>query len=204
VPNLSGDSKIAQDERPIHHLAFVMDVVQSASIDDVENELKNSDLSSMLKVFYQHGAEHVSFFISVDPETDVAMQDQIKKNVSTHFNAIKEDHAIPLNLAIVVNYSGKRDVLAAVKRLADRPWSEQDSVEKGISDNLYFEGIPDPDLIIFLGGKNKLGDMPVWYGAYSELVFETKNWNEFLNQDCIRVLDDYTCRERRFGALQED
>ena len=42
----------------------------------------------------------------------------------------------------------------------------------------------------------------LWQSAYSELVFVEENWPDFTEQTFVRVLEDYSGRDRRFGGVE--
>jgi undecaprenyl diphosphate synthase len=57
------------------------------------------------------------------------------------------------------------------------------------------------DLLIRTGGERRLSDFLLWESAYAELVFVDTFWPDFGRKDLLAVLEDFTHRERRFGAL---
>jgi undecaprenyl diphosphate synthase len=63
------------------------------------------------------------------------------------------------------------------------------------------DGVPDVDLLIRTGGEQRLSDFLLWETAYAELVFTSRMWPEFANEDLERALDEFASRERRFGGL---
>jgi len=62
---------------------------------------------------------------------------------------------------------------------------------------------PDVDLLIRTGGEQRLSDFMLWESAYAELHFTPRMWPEFDVSDLKAAVDDYFCRERRFGRLPE-
>ncbi len=63
-------------------------------------------------------------------------------------------------------------------------------------------GIPDPDVIIRTSGEQRFSNFLLWQSAYAELVFVEENWPDFDEATFLRVLEDYTARERRFGGVE--
>ena len=55
-----------------------------------------------------------------------------------------------------------------------------------ISNNLYTQGEPDPDLLIRTSGELRLSNFLPWQLVYSEFLFLDKHWPDFTEQD----LDD--------------
>lgn len=108
-----------------------------------------------------------------------------------------------LNLAM--NYGGRDDIVYSVKQLAEMvkkgELEPSDINEKMISDHLYTEGQPDPDLIIRPSGEQRLSNFMVWQAAYSELVYFDILWPDFTTDDLERAIDIYNQRNRRFGGV---
>ena len=72
--------------------------------------------------------------------------------------------------------------------------------EKEIEENLYTNGLPDPDLIIRTGGDSRLSNFLLWQSAYAELIFLKKPWPDFTKKDFSDAVFDFKNRERRFGG----
>ncbi|MCD8207568.1 MAG: di-trans,poly-cis-decaprenylcistransferase [Bacteroidales bacterium] len=113
-----------------------------------------------------------------------------------------------LTLIVFVSYSGKWDVLQAVRRLvtdcAEHPEMLDKVREMGVEDFgdfLVTAGVPDPDLIIRTSGERRLSNFLLWQGAYSELYFTPTLWPDFRKEDFRKALKDYAGRERRYGKV---
>lgn len=102
-----------------------------------------------------------------------------------------------LNLA--VSYSGRWDVLQAVREIIKDKLSPEEITEKLFNNYLSTENLPLPDLIIRTGGEKRLSNFLLWQAAYSELYFSDKYWPDFNEKDLDKVLDEYNSRKRRFG-----
>ena len=57
------------------------------------------------------------------------------------------------------------------------------------------------DLLIRTGGEMRLSDFLLWESAYAELIFTRRMWPEFDANDLDAALDEFECRERRFGGV---
>ncbi len=106
-------------------------------------------------------------------------------------------------LGICLLYGGRQEIVDAVKRIAlsvkqGRIEPEEIS-EKVIEENLYTQGMPDPDLIIRTSGEERLSNFLLWQSAYSELYFCETYFPEFRKIDFLRAIRDYQRRKRRFG-----
>ena len=110
-----------------------------------------------------------------------------------------------LELIVAFNYGGKAEITQAVRRIAvkvrDGLLRPEDVTEATVSRELYTSGIPDPDIIIRTSGEQRVSNFLLWQAAYSELVFVEENWPDFDEQTFLRVLEEYSMRERRFGGV---
>jgi undecaprenyl diphosphate synthase len=59
----------------------------------------------------------------------------------------------------------------------------------------------DVDLLIRTGGEKRLSDFLLWESAYAELLFTDRMWPEFDEKDFDAALEEFSRRERRFGAV---
>ena len=57
------------------------------------------------------------------------------------------------------------------------------------------------DLLIRTGGETRLSDFLLWECAYAELLFTDRMWPDFDQADLDAALDEFKCRERRFGGV---
>lgn len=108
-----------------------------------------------------------------------------------------------LILNVCLNYSGRCDILQAVKKMAHEVEQKQinaeDITKELIEDHLYTRGIPDPDMVVRTSGEYRTSDFLSWQIAYSELYFIEKYWPDFKEKDLDRVILEYTKRSRRYG-----
>ena len=71
--------------------------------------------------------------------------------------------------------------------------------EQAISDHLYTQGMPDPDLLIRTGGEMRVSNFLLWQIAYSEIWMTPLYWPDFNQEHLIEAIDSYARRQRRFG-----
>ncbi len=108
-----------------------------------------------------------------------------------------------LNIAIA--YGGQRELLNAVKKIADMAKKGEieidDINEKTIESCLYTSHLPQssPDLILRTSGEKRLSGFLIWQSAYSELMFMDVFWPEFRKIDLMRAIRTYQRRVRRYG-----
>jgi undecaprenyl diphosphate synthase len=106
-----------------------------------------------------------------------------------------------MTLVVFLSYSGRWDILQAVKRAAAEKGADavQDLTMDDFSQYLVTAGIPDPDLIIRTSGELRISNYLLWQGAYSEFYFTDTLWPEFRQKEFKQALEAYAMRERRYG-----
>lgn len=112
-----------------------------------------------------------------------------------------------MDLILALNYSGKAEMLRAVKKIADEvkkgEISPESISESNINHHLYTSGIPDPELIIRTSGEHRLSNFLLWQCAYSELYFTKTLWPDFDKEALYEAIVSYQKRERRFGKTSD-
>ncbi len=111
-----------------------------------------------------------------------------------------------LKLQVAFNYGGKAEIAEATRRIASLVATgrlkPEDITEETIDRALYTAGMPDPDIVIRTSGEQRFSNFLLWQSAYSELVFVEENWPDFDEQTFVRVLEDYSGRDRRYGGVE--
>lgn len=102
-------------------------------------------------------------------------------------------------LILAINYSGRSEIIRAANRLLGEkgPITEQRFREELFSD------APDPDLLIRTGGEQRISNFLLWQMAYTELYFTPVYWPAFGAEEFRKAIQDYQCRQRRFGMTGE-
>jgi undecaprenyl diphosphate synthase len=103
-------------------------------------------------------------------------------------------------LNIAFNYSGRTEIIDAVRALMAAGVRPQQVDEERVAEHLYTAGQPDPDLIIRTGGEQRTSNFLLWQGAYAELVFCPTLWPDFGEADLDTAIEEYARRHRRFGS----
>ena len=103
-------------------------------------------------------------------------------------------------LNIAFNYSGRTEIVDAVRALIAADVPAQDIDDARLAEHLYTAGQADPDLIIRTGGEQRTSNFLLWQGAYAELVFCSTLWPDFSEADLDAALAEFTLRQRRYGA----
>ncbi len=110
-----------------------------------------------------------------------------------------------LNLLIALNYSGRWEILDAVKRLSEKV-KDGSLDSNAIDENTFGEflstsGVPDPELLIRTSGEMRISNFLLWQIAYSEIYITPKLWPDFRKEDLYEAIIEYQKRERRFGKV---
>ena len=105
-----------------------------------------------------------------------------------------------LMLNICFNYSGRAEIIDAIRALLAIGASPADVNEAHLAEHLYTAGQPEVDLLIRTGGDQRTSNFLIWQAAYAELIFSDKFWPDYSPDDFDAALDDYGRRERRFGT----
>jgi undecaprenyl diphosphate synthase len=105
-----------------------------------------------------------------------------------------------LTLNICFNYSGRAEVIDAVRAMVATGIDPAHIDEERLSGFMYTAGQPDVDLLIRTGGDQRTSNFLIWQATYAELVFSPKMWPDFSPDDFDVALAEYAGRERRFGA----
>ena len=116
-------------------------------------------------------------------------------------------HRQKMDLIIALNYGGRREIVQACQKIAERVQSGTldigDIDEAVLSRNMYLPDIPDPDLIIRPSGEMRLSNFLTWESAYSELWVSDRLWPDFDHSDLTEAFTAFTKRDRRFGGLSK-
>lgn len=116
---------------------------------------------------------------------------------------IKTQNNTGLNLLLALSYSGRWDIMQAVKKISSeikRGALSEDSINEDlVSKYLSTQGIPDPDLLVRTSGEFRVSNFLLWQLAYSEIYITELNWPEFRRDELYRAITEYQKRERRFG-----
>ena len=104
-----------------------------------------------------------------------------------------------ITVSILLNYGGRAEITAAVKKLVENNAKPEEITEELVAESLYTAGIPDPDLIIRTSGEQRLSNFLLWQSAYSELYFCRNHWPDFSEKDLDKALEEFSLRRRRLG-----
>ena len=131
-----------------------------------------------------------------------ALSKKMQKSINTCMERTKNNTGVTFNIAI--NYGGREEIIHAVKNISKEVKENRididDITEALISDNLYTNGQPDPDLLIRTSGEIRTSNFLPWQLVYTEFLFIDKNWPDFEEADLDKAIEEYNKRTRKFGA----
>ncbi len=122
----------------------------------------------------------------------------VQRSIRAAEDRTRQGTRMALNIAF--NYSGRTELVDALRALmaADVPPTDVD--EARIAEHLYTNGQPDVDLLIRTGGEQRMSNFLLWQTSYAELVFTPTLWPDFAEADLVGALDEFARRQRRFGS----
>ncbi|HEY8135706.1 MAG TPA: polyprenyl diphosphate synthase, partial [Candidatus Limnocylindrales bacterium] len=122
---------------------------------------------------------------------------QTRASVADALSATEAGHRMTLNVAF--NYSGRSEIVDAVRRAVTDGLMPADIDEEAIRARLYTADGPELDLLIRTGGEQRISNFLIWQAAYAELYFTDVLWPDFAPATLDAALAEFTRRSRRFG-----
>ncbi len=130
------------------------------------------------------------------------LPDSVMPSIREIMEHTRGNTAMTLNVAL--SYSGRDDILRAVRKLAaEKKTDPADITEELFSNCLDTAGQPDPDLLIRTSGELRVSNFLLWQIAYSELYITDVLWPDFSKKELAKALQEYQSRRRRFGLTDE-
>ncbi|MBN1755237.1 di-trans,poly-cis-decaprenylcistransferase [bacterium] len=170
-------------KRPPKEVSFLMNLLRDTVFNELNELMEN----------------RVRLMVSGDLDGMPLSQ---RKSLKYGMNKTRDNSGLVLNLAL--NYSGREEIVQAVKKICMEVKNGSRGIEEineeVISSLLYTQGLPDPDLVIRTSGELRLSNFLLWQSSYSELYITPKYWPDFDELDFCEALMDYSNRERRFGG----
>ena len=134
---------------------------------------------------------------------------RIPENVQKKLRETEEHTAgnTAMTMNVALSYSSKQEIVTAVRSIAAEVKEGRLDVdcigEDTITNHLYTNFMPDPELLIRTGGELRISNYLLWQIAYSELYFCDTYWPDF-DEACLhKAIADYQHRQRRFGKTGE-
>ncbi len=104
-----------------------------------------------------------------------------------------------IQIIIALNYGSKEEIINTVKKLNN---SSIRINEKNISENLYTKNIPDPEILVRTGNRNRLSNFLLWQLSYTEIYFVRKLWPDFTRKDFSKIITNFSKIKRNFGGIK--
>ena len=111
-----------------------------------------------------------------------------------------------MTLVVALSYSSRLELSSVTRQIAkdvkDGKLNADDIAEQTISDRLWTNFMPDPELLIRTGGELRISNYLLWQIAYTELYFCDTFWPDFQEEDLYKAIYSYQSRQRRFGKTE--
>ena len=130
------------------------------------------------------------------------LEPRVQEAIAYAMEKTKDNSNYLLNLAVA--YGGREEIMNAVRKIAQetkegklRP---EEITQEILTQHLYTNGIPDPDLVLRTSGEERISNFLLWQIAYSELYFADVYWPGMRKIDFLRAIRGYQQRHRRMGT----
>ncbi len=212
---------------PLNHVAIIMDgngrwglknkksrnIGHRQGLKTIENivevSIKNKIKFITLFVFsldnWKRPKKEINYLFNLlttflEKKIDQLNNQNIKLNKLLKFSEdlTKENKRLQINLAL--NYSSKSEIIDSIKKIVKKKLLIN---EDNLSNNLYTENIPDPEILIRTGNTHRLSNFLLWQLSYTEIFFEKMHWPDFTKNDFNRIIKNYKKIKRNFGAISE-
>jgi undecaprenyl diphosphate synthase len=178
-----------------------------------EYELK--PIVDLIKEFFEDD-KVIQFFI--DNEFNITLRGNIEElekkesflkkqekeflsNLKYKFNEINEKVEKPTFFAhIALNYDGEEELIHSIKELIKQKVSVEEITAKKIKENLYFNDVKAPEIIVRPGNSPRLSGFLLFDSKYSEIYLTKKLWPELTKEDFKEIVNWYSNQKRNFGV----
>ena len=110
-----------------------------------------------------------------------------------------------MTFALAVNYGSRSELVRAARLIAQDvragTLDVEDIDEEALSNRLFTQGLPDPELLIRTSGELRLSNYLLWQLAYTEFYVTDVLWPDFTKWDYLRAVAAFQGRSRRFGGV---
>ncbi len=110
-------------------------------------------------------------------------------------------------LTLALSYGSRREIIDAVKKIAEKVEKKIIKVDSINSDlfsrELYTNDLPELDLLIRTSGELRVSNYLLDQIAYTELFFTKVLWPDFNETHLLKALIEFQNRVRRYGLTTE-
>jgi undecaprenyl diphosphate synthase len=166
--------------RPQEEVDALMELLVKA----IQNELSNL-MQNNIRL------QAIGNLASLPKNSQIELQDAIEKT--------KKNTGLTVVLAL--SYSGRWEIVNAVKEIVKNNVAEETLTENSFSTFLNTNHIPDPDILIRTGREYRISNFLLWQIAYTELFFPPILWPDFRKENLFEIITEFQMRQRRFGKI---
>jgi len=152
------------------------------------------EVSALMKLLGHYLVEEVARCVANGVRLQaIGRRDRLPANLVALLESAERQtaHCRKLHLRLAIDYSSRRAILDAARRM-----------RHGVTEEKFSELLgPDVDLLIRTSGEQRLSDFLLWECAYAEMFFTPQMWPKFGREDLSAAVDEYHRRDRRFGAV---
>lgn len=166
-----------------------------------------SEVNSLLQLFVRALEKETDKLDEQDVRVDFigdvdAFDDPLREHMRKTQQRTCNNTSLRFNVA--VNYGGRWDIVNAARQLAESVRRGEllpdEITESELAARTCLADQPPPDLFIRTGGDCRISNFLLWQLAYTELYFTDTLWPD-IDTACLQsAVDDYACRQRRFGG----
>lgn len=208
LPRLAGHHAGTKNLRPIiraaadagiKYLTFFAFSTENWNRPEEEVEGLMALLSEFLETELQEMHKEGARFLHIGHLDGLAPS--LRKKIEDAIELTRENERIDVILAF--NYGGRDEIIYAVKKLIEAGTQPEAVDVKAMSDAMFTAGTPDPDIVIRTSGEKRTSNFLTWQTVYSEWFFPEVFWPDFSEEDLLKILAEYSKRDRRFGGLSK-
>ena len=109
-------------------------------------------------------------------------------------------------LTLALSYGGRQEIVDAIKKIVlyveNHKIIANDISEQLVSDFLYSNKMPDPDLLIRTSGEYRVSNFLLWQIAYSEIYITPTLWPDFGKDEYLEAIGDSRLTDTAFSHWQ--
>jgi undecaprenyl diphosphate synthase len=129
---------------------------------------------------------------------DLRIPNALRRDIADLENLTRGNRGMTLTAAF--GHGGRADLVQATQSLIRAGIPAEAVTEKLFAAHLPLPDTPDVDLVIRTSGEQRISNFMLWQVAYAEWIFPPELWPDFGTEPFLRCLDDFSRRQRRFGA----